>query len=110
MINKHRKGVRREYETAKLFETEGWRCERKPRTRWQPDDFWGLWDGVCYHPEKGWLLFNSKSGSAPREFVDRCLDFDVPARTRKVIVLWQDRKEEPKLMNIPRRPPVEATE
>ena len=50
MVNKTNKGNRYELEARKLLSAEGYLVEKKNYSRWESNDFWGLFDILAIHP------------------------------------------------------------
>lgn len=52
-VNKTNKGNRYELEARKMLEGQGYLVERKNPSRWQGNDFWGMFDIIAIHPQAG---------------------------------------------------------
>jgi len=53
MVNKTSKGNRAELEARKMLVNEGFLVEKKNSSRWQSNDFWGMFDILAIHPRDG---------------------------------------------------------
>ena len=50
-LNKTSKGNRRELEARKQLKSEGYLVEKKNSSRWESNDFWGLFDILAIRPD-----------------------------------------------------------
>ena len=75
MINKVQKGNRRELEARKMLEEQGYLVDKKPRTKYQSPDLFGMFDLIAIKGSEC-LLVQVKSNKS---------DF---YKSRKQISLW----------------------
>lgn len=52
-VNKTTKGNRAELEARKMLADEGFLVEKKNSSRWESNDFWGMFDIIAIHPQGG---------------------------------------------------------
>lgn len=84
-MNKRSKGNRNELLARRILQESGYLVEKKNTSRWQGNDFWGLFDILAIHPTAATRLIQIKSNLS---------DF---YKARKEIVKW---KEENNITNI----------
>ena len=53
MVNKTDKGNRYELEARKDLIKDGFLVEKKNSSRWESNDFWGMFDIIAIHPQGG---------------------------------------------------------
>ena len=63
MINKYQKGNRRELEARKILEEQGFLVDKKPRTKYQSPDLFGMFDLIAIK-QKECLLIQIKSNKS----------------------------------------------
>jgi len=102
MINCVSKGRRNELRCRKQLEAEGWKCEQPRRTKWNPIDFYGLYDILAYK-DGMWLLIQVKSNYCPKEVREAIRAFKVDGVVvRKQIWVFKDySKHNPWIEDIP---------
>ena len=80
MVNKTKKGNRYELEARKMLKEEGYLVEKKNYSRWESNDFWGLFDILAIKLDKLEIrLIQIKSN--PTHFYE----------ARREIGLWMDK-------------------
>jgi hypothetical protein len=52
-MNRVGKGNRRELEARKMLSADGYLVEKKNTSRWESNDFWGMFDIIAIHHETG---------------------------------------------------------
>lgn len=52
-VNKTNKGNRYELEARKALIADGFLVEKKNNSRWESNDFWGMFDIIAIHPQHG---------------------------------------------------------
>lgn len=75
MVNSYKKGYRAERELVNLLESKGAVCHRAKITRFNDNDFFGLYDIACVVPGKMIVWIQVKSNYCPKEVMDKIASF-----------------------------------
>jgi len=94
-MNTRAKGNRIQRKARSYYEKIGYTVETVKHTKYNKNDFFGLWDLMCVRKEDIRFVQVKANQKPAKQWINKAKDWVCPEFCIKEILIWKDRAKEP---------------